>query len=70
MLLVNRVMLLFHAIQVFDFEGRYLYSFGSQGQEAGEFWMPTGLYIDEQDHIYVADSYNARVQIFQLEKND
>jgi len=61
---------LFHAVQIFDGEGRFLSSFGSQGQERGEFWMPSGLFIDKQDHIYVADSYNSRVQIFQLEKND
>jgi hypothetical protein len=30
--------------------------------------MPSGLYIDQEDRIYVADSYNARVQVFQLVK--
>ena len=40
---------------------------GPAEQGQGEFWMPTGIYIDEQDHIYVADSYNARIQIFKLE---
>jgi hypothetical protein len=60
---------LFHVVQIFDRQGRYLDSFGSQGQGAGEFWMPSGLYIDDRDRIYVADSYNARIQIFQLEND-
>lgn len=55
---------MFHRVQIFDREGRYLMAFGSQGNETGEFWLPSGLFID-QDKIYVADSYNRRVQVFQ-----
>lgn len=55
---------LFHRVQIFDSTGRYLMDFGSQGSKAGEFWLPSGLFID-QDKIYVADSYNRRVQVFQ-----
>lgn len=55
---------IFHRVQIFDNEGRYLMAFGSQGSGAGEFWLPSGLFID-QDKIYVADSYNRRVQVFQ-----
>ncbi len=61
-------MRLFHVVQIFDREGNFLYSFGGQGQEEGEFWMPLGIYIDEKDFIYVADSYNARVQVFQVQR--
>ena len=42
--------------------------FGRSGQDYGEFWMPAGLWIDQNDKIYVADSYNKRVQIFQYLK--
>jgi DNA-binding beta-propeller fold protein YncE len=56
-------------VQIFDSEGSFLYSFGKQGQGAGEFWMPAGIHIDKEDRIYVADSYNARIQVFQLVKN-
>jgi DNA-binding beta-propeller fold protein YncE len=56
-------------IQIFDAEGKFLYSFGGQGQDQGEFWMPAGIYVDENDFIYVADSYNARIQVFHLVKN-
>ena len=56
---------LFDAVQMFDREGRYLMAFGSGGDEAGDFWLPSGLAVDG-DHIYVADSYNHRVQVFRF----
>jgi hypothetical protein len=34
------------------------------GSGAGQFQLPTGLFIDRSDRIYVADSYNHRVQVF------
>jgi hypothetical protein len=43
---------------------------GGPGQGYGEFWLPTGIYIDKNDVIYVADSHNKRVQIFQYLKGD
>jgi hypothetical protein len=30
--------------------------------------LPAGIFIDGQDRIYVADSYNRRIQIFQYLK--
>jgi len=44
-----------------------LASFGQPGQELGEFSEPDGLWIDSANRLYVADSGNGRVQIFQLE---
>jgi hypothetical protein len=52
-------------VQVFDQEGRLLYYFGQRGTGAGEFQLPTGLVIDHKDRIYVVDSFNRRVQVFQ-----
>ncbi len=56
---------LFDAVQMFDRDGHYLMAFGWQGREAGNFWLPSGLAIDG-DRIYVADSYNQRVQVFRF----
>jgi DNA-binding beta-propeller fold protein YncE len=56
---------LFDAVQMFDRAGRYLMVFGSRGHEPGNFWLPAGLAIDA-DRIYVADSYNRRVQVFRF----
>ena len=52
-------------VQIFDTEGRFLLAFGNSGNAAGEFWLPAGLFIT-RDRIYVADSYNRRVQVFQF----
>lgn len=54
---------LFDAVQIFDTEGRYLLGFGTRGVQPGQFWLPSGLTISG-DRIYVADSYNRRVQVF------
>jgi len=56
---------LFDAVQLFDREGRYLMVFGGRGHAAGQFWLPSGLVIDG-DRIYVADSYNRRIQVFRF----
>ncbi|MDH5800050.1 MAG: 6-bladed beta-propeller [Gammaproteobacteria bacterium] len=56
---------LFHVVQVFDAGGRFLLNFGTQGSDFGEFWLPTGIFIDTiSNAIYIADSYNKRVQVF------
>ena len=51
-------------VQVFDQDGRLLYHFGN-GTGFGKFLLPTGLFIDKNDKIYVVDSYNQRIQVFQ-----
>jgi len=61
---------LFHNVQIFDRQGRFLAHFGQQGRAPGEFWMPSGIFIDDSDKIYVADTYNSRVQVFELEVAD
>jgi DNA-binding beta-propeller fold protein YncE len=55
---------LFDAVQIFDREGRWLFTIGERGVRPAQFWLPGGIFIDPKDQIYVADSYNQRVQIF------
>jgi hypothetical protein len=55
----------FEAVQIFDNEGRLLLNFGEEGHSAGQFWLPSGIHIDAQDRIWIADDYNRRVQLFQ-----
>jgi DNA-binding beta-propeller fold protein YncE len=52
-------------VQVFDREGQLLYFFGQRGTALGQFQLPAGVFIDHNDRIYVVDSYNRRVQVFQ-----
>jgi DNA-binding beta-propeller fold protein YncE len=39
---------------------------GQEGSGLGEFWLPAGVYIDDNNRIYVADSFNKRIQVFEL----
>jgi DNA-binding beta-propeller fold protein YncE len=55
----------FDNVQVFDAEGQLLMHFGQGGNGSGEFWLPNGIAISADNRIYVADSYNNRVQVFQ-----
>jgi DNA-binding beta-propeller fold protein YncE len=56
---------LWGVVQVFNRKGELLYYFGSKGTHAGEFQLPAGLYIDRNDQVFVVDSFNRRVQVFQ-----
>lgn len=52
-------------VQVVNRAGQLLYYFGAKGTHAGEFQEPAGLFIGKDDRVYVVDSFNRRVQIFQ-----
>ncbi len=53
-------------IRVYSREGKMLASFGEFGSRVGDFSEPRGLWIDGSNRLYVADTSNARVQVFQL----
>ena len=48
---------------------RKVLSFGSQGEGEAQFNSPSGLAVDDNDCIYVADSKNNRIQKFDPEGN-
>ena len=56
---------IFDKVQIFDDQGHFLLAFGDQGNRAGEFWLPTGIFI-MRNKIFVADSYNERIQVFEF----
>jgi len=56
----------FDNIQVFDLAGNLLMFFGGAGGQSGRFNLPAGLFVDHEDRLFVADSYNHRVQVFKL----
>jgi DNA-binding beta-propeller fold protein YncE len=56
-------------VQIFDREGRFLLSFAEPGHGDGELWLATGIAI-VKDRIYVADSSNRRVQVFEYLKEE
>jgi DNA-binding beta-propeller fold protein YncE len=54
-----------HKIRVLSqTDGRLLLSFGKQGTEHGSFNYPTNIFVSNEKLIYVTDSMNFRVQVF------
>lgn len=55
-----------HQIKVFDMTGRLVKVIGRRGEAPGEFNFPTFLALS-RDHLIVADTMNARVQLIPLD---
>ncbi|ESP04293.1 hypothetical protein LOTGIDRAFT_170883 [Lottia gigantea] len=53
-----------HRVQVFDSSGDYRRTFGSYGQEEGEFDCLAGITVNNLGQVIVSDRYNHRIQIF------
>jgi DNA-binding beta-propeller fold protein YncE len=53
-----------NVINVLNHDGQFLYKFGQSGTKPGEFEEPCGLWI-ASGSLYVADTKNHRVQLFQ-----
>lgn len=51
-------------IQKFDPQGNFVMQWGGHGSEPGQFLRPQNLAVDENDHIWVVDACNDRVQVF------
>ena len=51
-------------IVVYKTSGQFVTSFGSAGQQEGEFYSPYSITSDLDGFIYVCDCWNNRVQIF------
>jgi DNA-binding beta-propeller fold protein YncE len=56
-----------HRVLVFDPSSRLLTEFGLSGSGAGMFLFPTDVVEDDQGRLFVADSANSRVQVYDSE---
>ena len=54
-------------ICLFDHENKLVNKFGRLGSNNGEFRSPHGIAFDDNDHLYVADFSNHRVQKFDID---
>ena len=50
-----------------DKNGKWIKSWGEPGDQAGQFSTPHSIAIDAEDHVYVADRGNRRIQVFDSE---
>jgi len=55
------------AIDVFSYDGQFLYRFGSMGAAPGEFRRPAGMWVESGNLLYVADILNKSVQLFEIQ---
>lgn len=54
-----------HTVKVFDLQGKILGTVGKgKGDMEGSFLFPTFLTVDPKGNLYVADTINSRVQVF------
>ncbi len=53
----------------FDKHGKFIKSWGSRGSEQGQFNTVHGIAIDTQGNVYVADTGNKRIQVFDGDGN-
>jgi len=54
-------------IEVFDADGKFVSTYGKNGDGPGYFGRPKGIAIDSDGHIWVADGMQDRVQVFNHE---
>lgn len=58
---------LYDVLNIFNAQGELLLALGGAGSEPGQFWLPAGLAFDPAENLlFVADSFNCRVQVFRL----
>jgi len=53
-----------HRVLICDVRGQLQQAFGKEGQEPGQFWFPNAVEVDAEGRIYVSDSNNGRLQVF------
>ena len=51
-------------VVVYDSDGKFLYQIGSEGLDIGQFEEPVGITFDPRGYLYIADTWNHRIQAF------
>ena len=54
-------------VKIFDADGKFLRTIGSQGDLAGQFARPKGIAVDREGRIFVVDAASQTCQIFDTE---
>ena len=53
-------------VQVFDSHGKYLGETGTPGTGPGQFKKPEDIAVDNKGAIYITDTRNSRIEVFQI----
>ena len=56
---------LYDNLLIYNNKGEFLMPIGGVGMGTGKFYLPSGVWVDEYDRVFVADTFNGRVTIFQ-----
>ncbi|MFZ5640360.1 MAG: 6-bladed beta-propeller [Bacillota bacterium] len=49
----------------FNNKGEKLFVFGSMGNQPDQFYLPNGLFVDGQGRVFITDTVNQRVDVYQ-----
>jgi DNA-binding beta-propeller fold protein YncE len=55
-----------HTVLVYDIEGHWLYEIGSKGNAPSYFLYPSDVCCGAHGRVYVADTFNHRIQVFSI----
>ena len=58
-----------NCVWIFDGQDRFVRKFGRKGAGNGQFSNPHGVAFDDDNHLYVTDMTNGRVQKFDINGN-
>ncbi len=53
-------------IMIYDEDGNFIRKFGTSGMGMGELDEPVGIWLLDDEHLAIADTWNQRVQIFDV----
>jgi DNA-binding beta-propeller fold protein YncE len=53
-----------HFVYGFDESGKEVFTFGGMGDGNEQFYLPNGLYVDQDDQLYITDTLNQRVAVY------
>jgi DNA-binding beta-propeller fold protein YncE len=51
---------------IYNSGGEFLMSIGGVGSAPGQFHLPAGVWVDARNRVFVADTLNSRVSVFQF----
>lgn len=53
-----------HYIYGYDKDGKEVFVFGGSGEANDKFSLPNGLFVDQNDQVYITDTMNRRIAIY------